>query len=123
MGWLQRLGEGLTKTRDKVRQSVDRLVGRGPSPEVLDDLEGSLISADLGTRTVDRFMTRVRQSRGTGTPEGVIDILKGTILETLRTCEAEPLERIIERTARPFVILAVGCQAFDQVSPLATSRT
>ena len=50
MGWLQRLSEGLTKTRDKVLQSVDRLVGRGPSPEVLEDLEASLISADLGIR-------------------------------------------------------------------------
>ena len=119
MGWLQRLSEGLTKTRDKVRQSVDRLVGRGPSPEVLDDLEASLISADLGIRTVDRFMARVRQSRGNGTPEGVLDILKSTILETLRTCEAEPLERIVDRTARPFVILAVGVNGVGKTTTLA----
>ena len=108
MGWLERLSDGLTKTRDKVRQSVGRLIGRGPAPEVLEDLEASLISADLGIRTVDRFMEHLRQSRGNGTPEGVLDILKSTILDTLRTSQAEPLERIIERGARPFVILAVG---------------
>jgi fused signal recognition particle receptor len=119
MGWLQRLSEGLTKTRDKVRQSVDRLIGRGPDPEVLDDLEASLIAADLGVRTVDRFMDRLRQSRGNGTPEGVLDILKSTILQTLQTCEAEPLERLIERGPRPFVILAVGVNGVGKTTTLA----
>lgn len=119
MGWLQRLSEGLTKTRDKVRQSVDRLIGRGPDPEVLEELESSLISADLGVRTVDRFMDRVRQARGNGTPEGVLGLLKNTILDTLRSCEAEPLERIIERGPRPFVVLAVGVNGVGKTTTLA----
>jgi fused signal recognition particle receptor len=119
MGWLQRLSDGLTKTRDKVRQSVDRLIGRGPSPEVLDDLEASLIAADLGIRTVDRFMERLRQSRGNGTSEGVLDVLKSTILDVLQRCEAEPLERLMERGARPFVILAVGVNGVGKTTTLA----
>jgi fused signal recognition particle receptor len=119
MGWLQRLSDGLTKTRDKVRQSVDRLIGRGPSPEMLDDLEASLIAADLGIRTVDRFMERLRESRGNGTPEGVLDVLKSTILDVLQRCEAEPLERLIERGARPFVILAVGVNGVGKTTTLA----
>jgi signal recognition particle-docking protein FtsY len=119
MGWLQRLSDGLTKTRDKVRQSVDRLIGRGPSPEMLDDLEASLIAADLGVRTVDRFMKRLRESRGNGTPEGVLDVLKSTILDVLKTCEAESLERLIERGARPFVILAVGVNGVGKTTTLA----
>jgi len=119
MGWLQRLSDGLTKTRDKVRQSVDRLIGRGPSPEVLDDLEASLIAADLGIRTVARFMERLRQSRGNGTPEGVLDILKSTMLEVLKACEADPLEHLIERGARPFVILAVGVNGVGKTTTLA----
>lgn len=119
MGWLQRLSDGLTKTRDKVRQSVDRLIGRGHSPEVLDDLEASLIAADLGIRTVDRFMERLRQTRGNGTAEGVLDILKSTILDALRICEAAPLERLIERGPRPFVILAVGVNGVGKTTTLA----
>jgi fused signal recognition particle receptor len=119
MGWLQRLSDGLTKTRDKVRQSVDRLISRGPSPEVLDDLEASLIAADLGIRTVDRFMEHLRQSRGNGTPEGVLDILKSTILDVFKTCHAEPLERLFERGARPFVILAVGVNGVGKTTTLA----
>ena len=119
MGWLQRLSDGLTKTRDKVRQSVDRLIGRGPSPETLDDLETSLIAADLGIRTVDRFMEHLRQSRGNGTPESVLNILKSTILDVLLTCEAEPLERLIERGPRPFVILAIGVNGVGKTTTLA----
>ncbi|HTK87579.1 MAG TPA: signal recognition particle-docking protein FtsY [Nitrospiraceae bacterium] len=119
MSWLQRLSDGLTKTRDKIRQSVDRLIGRGPSPEMLDDLEALLIAADLGIRTVDRFMERLRESRGNGTPEGVLDVLKSTILDVLQKCEAEPLERLIERGARPFVILAVGVNGVGKTTTLA----
>jgi fused signal recognition particle receptor len=119
MGWLQRLSDGLTKTRDTVRQSVNRLIGRGPSPETLDDLEASLIAADLGTRTVDRFMERLRQSRGNGTPENVLALLKSTILDMLQTCEAESLERLVERGARPFIILAVGVNGVGKTTSLA----
>jgi fused signal recognition particle receptor len=119
MGWLQRLSDGLTKTRDTVRQSVNRLIGRGPSPETLDDLEASLIAADLGTRTVDRFMERLRQSRVNGTPENVLGLLKSTILDMLQTCEAESLERLIERGARPFIILAVGANGVGKTTTLA----
>lgn len=119
MGWLQRLSDGLTKTRDTVRQSVNRLIGRGPSSETLDDLEASLIAADLGTRTVDRFMERLRQSRVNGTPENVLGLLKSTILDMLQTCEAESLERLIERGARPFIILAVGANGVGKTTTLA----
>src|SRR3982751_1319597 len=119
MGWLQRLSEGLTKSRDKVLQSVDRLIGRGPDPEVMDELEASLIAADLGVRTVDRIMDRLRESRGNGTAEGALNILKGTILDTLHTCEAESLTQIIERSPRPFVVLAVGVNGVGKTTTLA----
>jgi fused signal recognition particle receptor len=119
MGWLQRLSEGLTKTRDKVLQSVDRLIGRGPDPEVMEDLETSLISADLGIRTVNRVMDRLRGSRGNGTADGALTILKTTILDTLQSCEAESLSQIIERGPRPFVMLAVGVNGVGKTTTLA----
>lgn len=119
MGWLQRLSEGLTKTRDKVLQSVDRLIGRGLDPEVMDELEASLITADLGVRTVNRAMDRLRESRGNGTADGALSILKGTILDTLQTCEAASLTQIIERGPRPFVVLAVGVNGVGKTTTLA----
>ena len=67
MQWLDRLKQGLTKTRETVRTSVDRLVGKGPDPAVLEELEAALLAADLGVRTVDALMTRVReQARAVG---------------------------------------------------------
>ena len=40
MGWFQRLSDGLSKTRQVVRQSLDRVLGRTPDPAMLEDLEG-----------------------------------------------------------------------------------
>ena len=119
MGWIQRLSDGLTKTRDKVRLSVDRLMGRGPSPEELDELETSLIAADIGIRTVDRFMSRLRQSGGSGGDDGVLGMLKTTLLDTLQSCEGESLSRLIERGPRPFVVLAVGVNGVGKTTTLA----
>ena len=39
MSWLERLKQGLSKTRNTMKESLDRLVGRGPDPEVLEELE------------------------------------------------------------------------------------
>jgi len=123
MGWIQRLSDGLTKTRDKVRLSVDRLMGRGPSPEELDELETSLIAADIGIRTVDRFMSRLRQSGGSGGADGVLGMLKTTLLDTLQSCEGESLSRLIERGPRPFVVLAVGVNGVGKTTTLQASAT
>ena len=48
MGWLQRLSDGLTKTRDIVRGSLDRLLGRAADPALLEEFEAALIASDLG---------------------------------------------------------------------------
>ena len=61
MGWFQRLSDGLSKTRQVVRQSLDRVLGRTPDPAMLEDLEVALLTADLGVRVVDRLMAHVRE--------------------------------------------------------------
>jgi fused signal recognition particle receptor len=120
MGWFQRLTEGLSKTRQAVRDSVDRLVGRGPDPETLDALEVSLIGADLGVRTVERLIERLKQARSLASrPGAAVDILKATLVETLKTSEADPLHHIIERGPRPFVLLAVGVNGVGKTTTLA----
>lgn len=120
MGWFQRLTEGLSKTRQAVRDSVDRLVGRGPDPETLDALEVSLIGADLGVRTVERLIERLKDARSLASrPGAAVDILKTTLVETLKTSEAEPLHRVIERGPRPFVLLAVGVNGVGKTTTLA----
>ncbi len=121
-GWLQRLSEGLGKTRSKVRESVDRLMGKGPDPAVLEELEISLIAADLGILTVERLMDRLKAfPRGSDhrTPGGMVDVLKETILEALRACEADTIAHLIEHGPRPFVILTVGVNGVGKTTTLA----
>lgn len=120
MGWFQRLTTGLTKTRDAVRQSVDRLIGRGLDPDVLDDLEASLLSADLGVKSVQRLMERLKQSRETaGRPGDVLEVLKGTITDMLRVSEGPSIESLVKEGPRPFVILAVGVNGVGKTTTLA----
>lgn len=125
MGWLQRLSDGLAKTRNAVRGSLDRLVGRGPDPIALEDLEAALIAADLGVRTVGRLMDRLR-AEAHGVPLAVPNaasrmqgLLKEMIVETLRACEGEPFDRLVAAGPRPFVVLAVGVNGGGKTTTVA----
>jgi fused signal recognition particle receptor len=121
MSWIKRLSEGLAKTRDKVRGSLDRLIGRGADPAALEELEAALLSADLGVRTVGRVMDRLKEgarSHGSSGP-GLADLLKTSLLDTLRACQAEPLETLIRRGPRPYVILAVGVNGVGKTTTLS----
>ncbi|MDH5626323.1 MAG: signal recognition particle receptor subunit alpha, partial [Nitrospira sp.] len=62
MGWLQRLNEGLTKTRSVVRGSLDRLLGRAADPALLEEFEAALIASDLGAPISERLMDRLKQA-------------------------------------------------------------
>ncbi len=125
MGLLQRLSEGLAKTREAVQESLDRLIGRGTDPMALDELEAALLAADLGVRTVGRLMDRLRaETRGadptaSAQTQRLLRVLKEMILETLRTCEGEPLERLVTKGPRPFVVLAVGVNGVGKTTTLA----
>ena len=125
MGLLQRLSEGLAKTRGAVQESLDRLIGRGPDPMALDELEAALLAADLGVRTVGRLMDRLRaETRGadptaSAQAQRLLRVLKETILETLGTCEGEPFDRLVAKGPRPFVVLAVGVNGVGKTTTLA----
>jgi fused signal recognition particle receptor len=122
MGWLQRLSEGLAKTRTTVRGQFDRWLGRPPDQELLDDLESALIAADLGVQVVERFMVRVRdEARGAeaATSEGVRNVLRRTVLEVLAPVQAKSISELVEQGPRPFVILAVGVNGVGKTTTVA----
>lgn len=122
MGWFDRLSQGLTKTRQAMQSSLDRLFGRGPDQQTLEELEAALLGADLGVRTVDRLMERLRQgaTRRNGDGEhGVRAILQDEILQILSACQGEDLLTLIERSPRPFVLLAVGVNGVGKTTTMA----
>lgn len=122
MGWFQRLSDGLGKTRSAVRQSLDRWLGRPPDQTMLDDVEAALLSADLGTRVVDRLMQRVNeQARSiTGTTaENLKNILSQTLYGVLKPASGPSLEAIIAQGPKPYVILVVGVNGVGKTTTIA----
>ena len=122
MGWLQRLSDGLTKTRDVVRGSLDRLLGRAADPVLLEEFEAALIASDLGSRVVERVMERLKkQLQGTDASESgrVQTVLRDTLLDTLTPVQGLPLESLIAKGPKPFVILAVGVNGVGKTTTIA----
>jgi fused signal recognition particle receptor len=123
MGWLQRLHEGLAKTRLALRGSLDRLIGGGPDPAVLEEFEAALIAADLGIHTVRRLMDRVQAEMKAPVQsvpgQHLLEVVKESILGQLRACEGEPIERLVDRGPKPYVILAVGVNGVGKTTTVA----
>jgi fused signal recognition particle receptor len=122
MSWIKRLSEGLAKTRDKVRGSFDRLIGRGADPAMLDELEAVLISTDIGLRTVDRLMDRLRtDARGVtfSSASELVALLKTGLLEALRPAQGPTVESLIREGPRPYVILAIGVNGVGKTTTLS----
>lgn len=122
MGWLQRLSEGLSKTRTTVRGQFDRWLGRAPDQELLDDLEAALISADLGVHAVERFMAQVKaEARGAeaSTSEGIRNVLGRTVLDILTPVQSRSIIELVERGPKPFVILVVGVNGVGKTTTVA----
>jgi fused signal recognition particle receptor len=122
MGWIQRLNEGLAKTRDVVRGSLERLLGRAPDPARLEEFEAALIGADLGARVVERVMERLkRQVLGTDAnePGRLQALLRQTLLDVFAPLPSTPLDDLITKGPKPFVILAVGVNGVGKTTTLA----
>jgi fused signal recognition particle receptor len=122
MGWLQRLSDGLTKTRDVVRGSLDQLLGRAADPALLEEFEAALIASDLGTTVVDRVMERLKkQLQGTDAsqPGLVHRALRNTLLDVLTLAQGLSLESLIAKGPKPFVILAVGVNGVGKTTTIA----
>lgn len=122
MGWFQRLNEGLTKTRNALQTSFDRLLGRAPDPAQLEEFEASLIGADLGAPVVDRVMERFKkylQGTDASQPDRLQAVLRDTLLETLAPVQGPTLEQVIEKSPKPCVILAVGVNGVGKTTTIA----
>ena len=122
MGWFQRLSEGLGKTRTVVQQSLDRLLGRTPDPSLLEDLEGALLSADLGAPVVSRLMEQLTQdphSAGEQTPEGFKNVLSRALYNVLTPIAGPSLDSLVGAGHKPFVILVVGVNGVGKTTTIA----
>lgn len=122
MGWMQRLSEGLTKTRSAMRGSLDRLLGRAVDPALLEEFEGALISSDLGVPTAERVITQLKEAlKGTDASQAahVQDTLRNTLLEVLAPASGPTFEELIAQGPKPFVVLVVGVNGVGKTTSMA----
>ena len=93
-------------------------MGRGLDPEVLEEVEASLLGADVGVRTADRLLERLRATAG-GDPRESIQELKRAMADILASVESKPIDELIRTGPKPFVILAVGVNGVGKTTSMA----
>jgi fused signal recognition particle receptor len=122
MGWFQRLSDGLGKTRQVMQQSLDRFLRRTPDQGLLEELEGALLTADLGARVVDRLIRQVGEgTRGADahTPEGLQAVLSRSLYDILKPVSGPTIEQVMRDGPRPFVVLVVGVNGVGKTTTIA----
>jgi fused signal recognition particle receptor len=103
-----RVREGLRRTRDLMDDGLDALlaVGRPIDDALLDDLEDTLIAADLGATAAAEFTARLKEEAKSGralSSDDVRALLQQYLTETLSGAAAP-----LSLDARPTVILILG---------------
>ena len=119
MSWIQRLQDGLAKTRQSVQTSLRRMVGSELDPTVIEDVEASLLQADVGVRTVQRFLDEVNSKTGPFQSSTPLEVLRTILLDILNKGEAEPLDEIIRQAPKPFVLLTIGINGVGKTTTIA----
>lgn len=111
-----RLKAGIARTRDGLSRSLGRLVKRGekPTPEMLEELEDTLLQADVGVAATMRVVEAVRKAPG---GESAFETLHEEMTGILAACEG-PLEFTAPDTP-PFVLLVVGVNGVGKTTTIA----
>ena len=114
MGWLQKLKQGLSKSSQKVSESLKSLTSLSSlmgatklDAASLEEVEDALIGADLGTKSAARLADTMRKHKFDGpvTSDNLAAALADSIAEILRPV-ATPL--VLDSEHRPHVLLLVG---------------
>ena len=103
-GWLDRLKNGLHRTRVNI---IGLFTGGKVDEDFLEELEYALISADMGVSTVGELLTKLRdtiQLKGLKTQDEVRDALREEIVTLLAPAEG----KIDLSRSQPLVMMMVG---------------
>jgi fused signal recognition particle receptor len=105
-----RLKEGLSKTRDKLVNTITETIsGKAVIDEnTLDELEEILISADLSSELAENIISNLRinlKDEKNRTLDNILKLLKN---ELLRILEIKDSISIADSGSKPYVILIVG---------------
>ncbi|ASQ89814.1 signal recognition particle-docking protein FtsY [Prosthecochloris sp. GSB1] len=122
---LSRLKEGLTKTRESIRDNISRITqGRTDiDEEFLEELENILIAADVGVETTLSIVDRITERAGEESyrsGEELNAMLMRVIEEMLLDArETHPVDFEADLPASPYVILVVGVNGAGKTTSIA----
>jgi fused signal recognition particle receptor len=108
--FLDRMKQAVTRTRENLADRIDEVVSFAKEIDrnTLDDLEATLIAADLGTTTTQEVLAKLREKadrKQIGNVEELKRLLKDEILAILNQANTAPVQRV---NGTPEVILVVG---------------
>jgi fused signal recognition particle receptor len=109
-GFLDRLKQAVERTRENLSERIDAVaaIGKEIDRNTLDELEASLVGADLGTTTTHEVLENLRQKvdrRQIGDVQELKRLLKEELLAILAGASSRPAQRVEQG---PEVILVVG---------------
>ena len=108
--FLDRMKEAVTRTRENLSERIEEVVSFGKEIDrnTLDDLEATLLGADLGSTTTHEVLDKLREKadrKQIGNVDELKRLLKEEILAILTVADSRPVARV---EGTPEVILVVG---------------
>ena len=117
MGFFEKLGAGLKKTRNTIFGSISQMVNAGEiTDELYEDLEEQLILADTGADTAEELISKLKikvRDERLKTGADALEALKSIIREMLAADEEMQL------TGKPTVILIIGVNGVGKTTSIA----
>src|SRR5438477_8610122 len=108
--FLERMKEAVTRTRENLSERIEEVVAFGKEIDrnTLDDLEATLIGADLGSTTTQEVLGKLREKADRKQIKNVEELkklLKEELLAIRSTANSRPVSKV---DGTPEVILVVG---------------
>lgn len=123
MGFFEKIKNGLKKTKEAISSTLGGVFSgfSGVSDEFYDELEESMILADLGVETsvkaVELLRQRVREQKLKEAQE-VQDALKDILVDMLNVGDTE-----LKMTTRPTVVLVIGVNGVGKTTTIGKLAT
>lgn len=118
--FLQKMKEAVTRTRESLSERIEDAVGfrKEIDRDTLDDLEATLIGADLGSATTAAILENLREKvdrKQIGDANELKRVLKEELLNILTSAEKQPVARV---DGEPEVILVVGVNGVGKTTSI-----
>ncbi len=118
--FLDRMKQAVTRTRESLAERIDEVVSFSKEIDrnTLDDLEATLLAADLGTTTTGEVLERMREKvdrKQIGDVAELKRVLKDELLTILSAATNKPVSKV---DGEPEVVLVVGVNGVGKTTTI-----